>query len=407
MPIHWRSPTRHTLVFIVLLSLCIGKTLYEGLFVESKAKFFDSRYFVVAGKCWLHGESPYDFNVYKSVWTRTCWGQPDAPFFYPPTALIFFLPLGLFDWPAAAYVFQGMNVLAYALMIAGLWLLTKPVHGFRAVWFLLAASFGSIQAILLMGQTSIMVACGFTWLVIAIERKSISLATLAILVLSIKPHLSGPVILAMVLANRWLWKPLILSALVAAAITGLAILVQPTLISDVLSVPAEYAKHPSNRISKRIGFGSLNASLGISNNLSRNISIIIYAGALFLVGVSRKRSESPTARDSQDNYLTTSLVMPGLLMAIQEYDIVVYTPLIILLGRRPASTWWVFLPLSACFWRPHVLEKIITSAGFPRSTLPTLLSAIWVLMFISVFVVCLWPRHSRSSLQTKLQDHQA
>ena len=216
------SPAKRLFLCAYFGALAAGSCLLLALFHRNGAWMF------------LSNGSPRitDFAVFWAAAQRILWGQPtliyDAArhvslqgqllgqepvpalaYPYPPTSLLFVWPLGLFPYIVAwtAFVVAGLTVWCATLQrIAGNWLLAA----------LMAMSAGGATYSLLLGQNGFFTAALLCGGLVLLPTRKVAAGVLFGM-LSFKPHLAAPVIVALAVWKEW-------RALAGAGISVLALI---------------------------------------------------------------------------------------------------------------------------------------------------------------------------------------
>ena len=129
---------------------------------------YDTRCWYTAGVCWWGGDSPYDRDRYTEVWT-SLFGEPPrnhATFVYPPTMALISLPLALFPWSVAPWLYRAASLAA----VFGIGFLThrlmapepgaRPLNGAQAWYWGACAFLASVTQCLVQGQCATIVVFG-------------------------------------------------------------------------------------------------------------------------------------------------------------------------------------------------------------------------------------------------------
>ena len=159
---------------------------------------YDTQCWYTGGTCWWNGDSPHDKDKYTETWTEL-FGRPpnnQATFVYPPTMAIISVPIALLPWPAAAWIFRGVSLLAFL----GIVYLTRQLMmsflprlrllGPTGVYVCLTATLGSVTQCLNQGQCTLIVVCGCLAAWYGFQRKILWIFLLGFLVACIKPQVS-------------------------------------------------------------------------------------------------------------------------------------------------------------------------------------------------------------------------
>jgi len=134
------------------------------------------------------------------------------PWLYPPTFLLFVLPLGLLPYGLALPVFLGVSTASY------LWALSRIVP-WREAW-LPCVAFSGIAVVLATGQSSLLLAA-CAGLALTLLRNRPVMAGMLLGMLTVKPHLA--LLFPVALACGKYWKALAAMTLTSLALAVLAL----------------------------------------------------------------------------------------------------------------------------------------------------------------------------------------
>lgn len=152
----------------------------------------------------LQGIHLYDHIGQVNMIARLAGVTPDQvyllPFPYPPWYALSTLFLALLPIQAAARLWFGLN---FVMLLASAWLLSSPLSsgeglGVRArlASFLVAILFAPVLGSLFVGQFIFPVLLGASLLMFSLRRANVPFTALAAALLTFKPHLGGPIVLA-------------------------------------------------------------------------------------------------------------------------------------------------------------------------------------------------------------------
>jgi len=205
---------------ILFFILCFAYAFNSGVLKTDGAKHIDGRYIYIAGTCWLTGQSPYNFDTFSRVWQKEMKNEKEVwqqqlkqgrgAFVYPPTMGVIAIPIALFSWDIAKYVLDFMNLL-FLLLIAffsgGIIKKTLNLTSYDGkIWagMGLACLISAVQWTIFIGQTPLIALAGCLGAIYFFQRSNIIIASLFIVVASIKPQLSLlPVIYLFIMARNW------------------------------------------------------------------------------------------------------------------------------------------------------------------------------------------------------------
>ncbi len=347
---------------IAVLAVAIS-VFYSGLQKYSDAKNVDTRYFYLAAKCWASGRSPYEPATYEAM-SRSEFGEPPAALFvaYLPTLMPVVLPMAPFGWSTAAKLFSIMNFCAAMILFWACYRLVReyvgealrPVHWF---WISLAASIGAISGTITTGQTSVFIAAAAALALLGCRLQKTWLTVVGLVIASAKPHLSGPLLLFIVVFEPRQRKAVYIAAGIAALIVGYAAAVDTNLISSYLGSVAAYGRLAVNDSARLIGLLPLLEGLGVSGLGAKLFAVCCLLAVMGLaVWLLRRRSASAFT----DRELAVMLVVfsIGLVRPIQGYDLCAYAVGIALLAATGPYFQAASLLPALLIWRPDIVEKL-------------------------------------------------
>jgi hypothetical protein len=221
---------------ILSLALCISYALYSGVIktlepvqisqgLYAQGKHLDGHLYYVAGKTWLAGQSPYDFNTFLFFWkkdledsdyhqTREYYKnflkEGHGAFIYPPTIGLFSIPLALFSWTTAQIILDIANIVAllsilfFSIKLTERFLPTAVESG--KIWLGIGMSgfMSAVPSAIYTGQSPLLVTMGFLGTIYFYLRGHIVIAALFVIIASLKPQLSFlPLIYLLILAGSW------------------------------------------------------------------------------------------------------------------------------------------------------------------------------------------------------------
>jgi len=225
-----RIESRHLLPSLVLAGGFAAVLYLEILWIGSQEVFnIDGQVLYAAGRAWLQGANPYDFDALS----RSIAGVPGLNldtginairFFYPPQSAGFCVPLGLLPYLLARIAWLMLNLLALASIVVLTWSsLRKADEGTRDAWgpWLLAAVIIASPftlRVIFMGQTSLLAFAATLGAWSFAGRKKWVAAGLCLGLASFKPQICVLVVLWFVLERDW--KTLLVGAVAAAALAA-------------------------------------------------------------------------------------------------------------------------------------------------------------------------------------------
>ncbi|MGA2562645.1 MAG: glycosyltransferase family 87 protein [Steroidobacteraceae bacterium] len=342
--------------------LVAGSIFYSGVLEHvGGARDIDARYFYIAAKCWISGHSPYDPSVYAATYQQVFGSAPQAGFVaYLPVIILICLPLAAFDWPAAATCLTFMNFLAAMILF---WACHRLAHGQPNValtprqwfWVCLACTIGAISGSVSTGQTSVFVSAALALVLVGCRERRMWLTGIGWTIASLKPQLSGPLLLLVPFFEPRQRSAVVISVGVVIAACVYAASVDAHFVQSYLGSIAAYRQLAVNDPAKLIGLIPVAMHMGAGRMTAEVIGVISLAVAL---GVLAWRLIYSGLRLSDDAIATMLTIFSiGIAMPIQGYDLCCYAAGISLMSTQPQSRrLWLLAPILV-IWRPHVWEK--------------------------------------------------
>jgi hypothetical protein len=189
-----------------LLAAGIGFILLRSVIAPRPE--IDFRFFWFAGYMWGHGLDPYSADYGTLSREILPAGNKTPAWVYPPHWWAICRLLALFGLDQAVAIWR---LLSGAMLIGGTWVMAKALFAGRGQFTTVVAA-GSAGLVCLIEPTTMMLALGqngafvhlgLCLLVAGHVRSSLLLKTLALLLLSLKPHIGVPVILGLALVPSY------------------------------------------------------------------------------------------------------------------------------------------------------------------------------------------------------------
>jgi hypothetical protein len=217
-------------VAIAVFCLVLVWTSVAG-FRPSPVRRLDGRALFVAGRCWLHGVSPYDPAAFARVWGESLGEEHRAAFVfaYPPTAAVLAIPLALLPWPAAGGLLDVLNGVALLVCLLACAALVRRWRGLGGVdarlWLGLAAAVGvgAVSGTLQLGQTGLVALAGALLCLVFADHESVALYAAAVVLASVKPQVTLFAVLVTFLFAGLRRIAAAAAAVAAVAVAGLAL----------------------------------------------------------------------------------------------------------------------------------------------------------------------------------------
>jgi hypothetical protein len=337
VPLRWRWP-------LTIALLCAGLVYSFWCLKDRVRPWNDFAFIYAAGRCWLQGISPYDFDRWNAEWVairppETEVSQP-MPFMYPPQWAPVAGTLALLPWPAASRLWDALNVGAF-LVTCGL--CADLVPAWRAarfrrpeVWlgFAVASFNPGMHYAAWQSQMAIVPTLGIVGAFWAWRRRRTAWLAIFTFVACLKPQLGLLPLFFLVLNGAY--AGVVLGGAATAAV-GLAAL----LSTHIERLPAELAH--CYELHMRVKFNAPDQFFNLTALLSPFASghTLMVLGPLIAVtaAVAATVYLRPVVVRDDDSLLTLSLVaaLTCALMPIHGYDLALYTPIALLACERGAS----------------------------------------------------------------------
>jgi hypothetical protein len=334
----------------------------------------DFSFLYAAGRTWLAGLSPYDFDHWNVEWAAVRPIQivtEPTPFVYPPHWGPFAALLALLPWPVASRIWDAVNVLAYLGTCAlSLRLLDTDVRRLAArpaIWVFLAITTlnVAVRQSVFNGQFTIVVSLGIAGAFFAWHEKKTAWLVVFAFIASLKPQLGFLPLLYILLNGGHL------AVLSAGAIAG-GVALLSMLPSHLERVPADFAhvmalhtRMEFNQPAQYFNVPALAAGhlSGQSFMMSGPIAAVI---VVVVMTVMRRRDMAPAVLRDPLWQFSIVAALTGALMPVHVYDLVVYVPLG-LLAYRLRSSWTSLLLLVGILsaGRSHVFAAYVNLAPPP------------------------------------------
>lgn len=388
-----REAMRKRILGRTLVVLAVGVMLGRGIegVGASNYLFQDFDYFYGAGKTWLAGESPYNFEVWpKHLADNGLTGQKDPFFAYPPTFAPLAMAFAWMDAEAARLTMALVNCLALALMV---WLTVRMVtHPFKRhpasdmvfTPYLLAAfvigSFSTTIAFWIC-QTSFVVGAALIGGWYLAQRGWPIMGGVLLAVAAVKPQFAALPMLWMLLERRW-------KVIATFTVTSLALAAYPMWLEGPIepfmgflhNIDA-YDTDPVNQLGDRhlLGLPSLIVAMG---GPAVKPPFALAIAGLLLVLVWRRRRYL-----GKDDELAILVGMTVTLVAAHPWDLVIAAPIAATywLHAGGRTGWMVIGFFLATFYNmPH---RVMRQISEPMEHWPTMaLSGAMVCLLIMIYL---------------------
>jgi hypothetical protein len=329
-----RSARAFTLWCLAAGALAAALTLLSP---RMELNFYDGRFFYLAARMFLAGESPYDLERFRARLHETAQRYPDAgtelhteieSYVYPPASLIVFAPLALLDYPAARQLFSLLNVLLI------------PLAAWMFVVFFDSASLARQRALtlaaivvgilhfsfattLILAQCDIVILVALAGTLLALQRRWVPVAVACGAIALVKPQLALIPILAIIVYDRaWREGLMLLGAVALSNLLALLVIYHPGLAREMLDALIRNRGLEYNQAAS--GHGGLFLGAHLPAFAALNL-VLIPGGVIAVLLAAWKRDRYP-----QHTALVASIVLTLYALPLHYYDFVLL--LVALLG---------------------------------------------------------------------------
>jgi hypothetical protein len=394
-----RLANRH-LIALIAVSIVALSVLFSGVIRHGASKDVDAYYFYAAAKCWAAGKSPYEIAAYDATFYASFNMHPDPPRLvaYLPTLMLLVLPMAPFDWPIAAKLFSLMNfgaamVLFWACYRIVRELVGSPLRLMHWFWVVLACTIGGIAGTIFTGQTSVFVTAACALAVVGCRIQRTWLTVVGLVVASAKPHLSGPVILFILLFEPRQGRAVAIAAGFIVALVGYTALVDSNLFHSYIDSVSTYKMLSVNDPAKQIGAVPLLLSFGVSLEVGHWLGALGLITVVGLAALLLKRYRSALTRMP---YALLLLVFSiGIAQPIQPYDLSCYAMGVALLATLDLRYQCLLLTPALIIWRPALLSDL-------HITIPVnqLASFAWLSLLVGSVIIAILQLKKAAALRT-------
>ena len=306
----------------------------------------DFSFLYAAGRTWLAGLSPYDFDRWNVEWAAVRPIQvvtEPTPFVYPPQWGPIAALLALLPWPVASRFWDAINVVAYLSACAlSLRLLGRDVRRLAlrpVLWgFLATATLNvAVRQAFFNGQFTLVILLGIVGLFYAWHEKKTAWVVAFAFVASLKPQLGLLPLLYIFLSGGHV--P-VLSAVAIAGVVGLLSMVPSgldRLPADFAHVMALHTRMEFNQPAQYFNLPALAAG-HLSGDWFMMAGPVAAVALIIVMAVMRRRNIAPDVLRDPLWQFSIVVALTAALMPLHTYDLVVYAPLGVL-AYRLRSSW--------------------------------------------------------------------
>ncbi len=301
----------------------------------------DFAFICAAGRTWLRGASPYDFAIWNAEWgaIRPAWtvvSQP-MPYVYPPHWAPIAVLAALVPWPVASRAWDVVSVLSFAgtAVFSVKMLGPAATNAVRrpGVWasVAFAALNPGIRYSAGQSQTALFATFGVAGAFWAWHEKRVAWLAVFGFIASLKPQVSLAALTYLFLTGGHLG--LFIGAAVAVTVGVLAMIP-----SGVANMPAQlahgYSLHAHIAFNDPKVFSNLLAFFpwpgGSRQFLATSMATGLAASVALGVAARQARKRRAAMIPGPLWQLSILAAVTGTLMPVHAYDLVIYTPLVVL-----------------------------------------------------------------------------
>jgi hypothetical protein len=301
----------------------------------------DFAFVCAAGRTWLKGGSPYDFAAWDAEWQaiRPSWtvvSQP-MPYVYPPHWAPIALLAAAVPWPVASRVWDLVSVLSFA---ATAWFSVKLLRSFApdairrpGAWasIAFAALNPAIRYSAWQSQTALFATAGLVGAFWAWREKRVAWLAVLGFIASLKPQVSLPALIYLFLSGGHVGLAI---GGAAAVLVGVVAMIP----SGLRAMPEQfahcYALHVNIKFNDPREFSNLLAFFhwpgGSRQFLAVSTAAGIAASVTLVVAARQLRKQHAAHVPNPLWQLGIVAAVTGAVMPVHAYDLVIYTPLVVL-----------------------------------------------------------------------------
>jgi uncharacterized membrane protein YhaH (DUF805 family) len=385
---HWSAPHRLVVVSCWLL-FGAGVAFILLRAVIAPRPEVDFRFFWLAGYLWGQGIDPYSADYQALSSTVLPEGNRTPAWVYPPHWWAICRAFALVSIDQAVVIWR---LLYGAMLIGGTWMLATSLFADRgrAASLIAAASAGVVCLLeptaiaLSLGQSAAFAYLGLCLLVAGFVRRSRTIDVVAILLLSLKPQLGLPIILALLLLRRY-WMPIAL-ATVAGVVLALPQFVAFGPIATFEQLLGSLAGYSGAGLSAAENPNAPVAGTGIMNLVGH-----VYAGAStapgFALAIMLALFAGIAIRRFPDKQLPAMLLLVCVVISItplHSYDLGLLVVPVLMFFSLDRSFGYAALPAIFLALRPGKLEAMLGvplyGNGVSAGAIGLSIAALWLLL---------------------------
>jgi hypothetical protein len=321
------------------------------------------------------------------------------------------MPLGLLEWETARRVVDGLNVAALGTCLLFLRRLMPARAGLgvnREIrWGSLGAAclLSSVPAVLYTGQTSLVALAGLLGVCYYARRqRGWILIAVCVFVASIKPHVTAPALVYLIVAAapRQILLGLVLT--LAVAVAALAQSSTATLFGNLGASVESHMSNPFNAPWAFTGVSSLFSRTTMSAHLVLVATTLLAVACVGFADRTRLRGRAhgdaregtdnaPTGSDGRVSGFLLAIALTGTFLPLHTYDFVIYVPIVALALAVPGPQILGILPGLLLVARPgEVCAVLKSTVGDCRQETIVTVGALWILAALMLRVRMVVPR---------------
>jgi hypothetical protein len=353
----------------------------------------DFGFIYTAGRTWLAGESPYDFPAWQSHWREIRpsfvenGGPAQQPFFYPPHWFPLATLLSLLPWPAATRLWDAVNLLSYLGLCALSLHFAAPRADARGkaalIAFVALAGFnGGTRWAIWENQLSLLPAFSVLAAFWARARGRQGWVAVCVYLAALKPQIGFIPIFYLLLngAARGVWMGS--AAIVLSSLAGTLHLGWRPLWEQLRNCYRLHMEFSFNALDQFFSLSSLMVRFGAE---SKSLVISPLAGMAAVIAITlwrRARAQRGQPLEHPLWEASIALALGACFVPLHAYDLVVYTPLVILAAEMRPRWLSALVALlasmaSRAFWLEHWLPVHPLGPCMTLAIAAALLAAAW------------------------------
>jgi len=340
-------------------------------------RHIDFKMFFIAGKCCIQGLSPYNMAQYFRIYNDNYHFLPDplVGFSYPPAALLYCIPLGFLSMGAALRVFDGLNLLACLALFGSSYYWWKGRKGNKALpvaawaWLAFSLTLFPVIGTIFTSQTGLFAVAGAMLAIVACRFDRPFVIVAGIVMASSKPQLTAPVLLFLFLFQKKNRRA-INAALALVALSGILMVIgNPAPLDSAVLTFRQYTRASVNYETNMYGLAALLRYWGAGQVLTHIVTAAVFFLIFtFVVYALRRRLSADPFFDisASPAAIAVLFTLAGVITAIHWYDLVAFSPAVMLAGTRSRGQQLLLSPALLGIWRPGFWRYRLAAFMFSR-----------------------------------------